>query len=89
MWVDPDSGKTWEQVCETVWQRLSPAKQASLEACAAASGTTRAEIIREAVEEAEDRLERDPRARERYAATLEHEHYPFGRDPRLRQKGEA
>ena len=89
MLFDPDDGKTWEQVCETVWERLPPAKQASLDARAAASGTSRAEIIREAIDELEDRLERDPRARQRYAAKLEHEHYPFGRDPRLPQEGEA
>ena len=89
MLFDPDDGKTWEQVCETVWQRSPPAKQARIEACAVASGKTRAEIIREALDEADDRLEGDPRARQRYAATLEHEHYPFGRDPRLPHEGEA
>ena len=88
MLFDPDAGKTWEQVCESVWPRLPPATRARIEACAAASGTIREEIIRDAVEEAEDRLDRDPRARQRYAATLEHAHYPFGRDPRLRQEGE-
>ena len=83
MWVDPDSGKTWEHVWETVWQRLPPAKQASIEACAAASGKTREALMREAVDEAEDRLESDPQARQRYAEKLEHEQYPLGRDPRL------
>ena len=86
MWVDPDSGKTWAQVCETVWQRLPPAKQASIEACAAALGKTREEIMREAIDEMEDRLESDPSARQRYAAKLEHDQYPFGRDPRLRKE---
>lgn len=88
MWVDPDAGKTWEQVCAIIWQRLPPAKQASIEACAAALGTTREEIMRKAVDDEEDRLERDPQARQRYAAKLEHDRFPFGRDPLLYTDGE-
>lgn len=87
MWVDPDSGKTWEQVMETVWRRLPPAIQARFQALQAASGKTREALMREAVDEANDRLEEDPQARQRYAEKLEHEQYPLGRDPRLRKEG--
>jgi hypothetical protein len=86
MWVDPDSGKTWEQVCETVWRRLRPATQARFVALEAASGKTREELMAEAVDEANDRLEGDPQCRQRYDERLEHEQYPFGRDPRLRKE---
>ena len=43
MWVDPDSGKTWEQLCETVWRQLTPAMQAMIVALEA---TQRGGIIR-------------------------------------------
>jgi hypothetical protein len=83
MWVDPDSGKTWEQVMETVWRQLPPAIQARFQALEAASGKTREELMREAVDDTNDRLEGDPQFRQRFDEKLEHEQYPFGRDPRL------
>jgi len=50
MWVDPDSGKTWEQVVETAWQLLTPDMRARCNAVLAKTGQTREELCLDAVE---------------------------------------
>ena len=48
MWVDPESGKTDEEIAEIVWRGLPPDVQARYTAVMAATGRTFEDICQEA-----------------------------------------
>ena len=84
MWVDPDAGKTWEQLVEQIWRDLTPEMRARCTAILDVTGWTREELFREC----RARFQKDldyarthpdsPLAKE-----MIHEAFPFGLDPLL------
>lgn len=84
MWIDPDAGLTWEQICEKVWRSLPPNLQQEYQAYMDESGDSFQDICRlarasfQARWEAAQQDPAHPLLRE-----LDFKFFPFGHDPRV------
>ena len=84
MWVNPESGQTWEQIAETVWRTLRPTLRAKCEAYLAATGKTREQFCQDMHREFQADLaeaERNPDSE--FAQQLDRMAFPYGHDPLL------
>jgi hypothetical protein len=84
MWVNPEAGKTWEEIAEIVWRDLTPEGRVRWHALLASTGKTPADLCRELCAQFRQRVaaaEDDPSSP--FAQDLERMRFPFGRDPRL------
>ena len=85
MWVDPDSGLSFEQILEKFWRALPPNVQAEYHHVMATTGQTWEEMCREAharFQELSAAAQADPESP--FARALDFLQFPRGHDPWLK-----